>query len=82
VRLRPLSLRGTGNINGCEVWRYDGSAWTQVVGQDPPGTSGTGPGFGDRNKQHCTVHAGLRFPPLRGDLELHSRGKWVRDLGL
>jgi hypothetical protein len=38
---------GTYNINGCQVWRYDGTAWVQVAGQDPPGTSGTGPGFGD-----------------------------------
>jgi hypothetical protein len=39
---------GTSNFDeGCEVWRFDGSAWTQVVGQDPPGTPGTGPGFGD-----------------------------------
>ena len=33
---------------GCEVWRYDGTNWTQVVGQSPPGTPGTGPGFGDK----------------------------------
>ncbi len=34
---------------GCEVWRFDGITWTQVVGQSPPGTPGTGPGFGDVN---------------------------------
>jgi len=39
---------GTENgANGCNVWRYDGANWTQVVGQSPPGTPGTGPGFGN-----------------------------------
>jgi hypothetical protein len=36
---------GTDNYNGCEVWRYDGTSWTQLIGQDPPGTPVTGPGF-------------------------------------
>jgi len=40
---------GTGNLGGCEVWSYDGLNWTQVVGQSPPGTPGTGPGFGNGN---------------------------------
>jgi len=34
---------------GCGVWSYDGSSWTQLVGQDPAGTPGTGPGFGDKD---------------------------------
>jgi hypothetical protein len=39
---------GTQNVtDGCDVWRWDGIAFTQVVGQDPAGTFGTGPGFGD-----------------------------------
>jgi hypothetical protein len=39
---------GTNNIgDGCEVWRFDGDNWTQLAGQSPPGTPGTGPGFGD-----------------------------------
>ena len=39
---------GTYNSTaGCEVWRFDGSGWTEVVGQDPGGTWGTGPGFGN-----------------------------------
>jgi len=41
---------GTASLTvGCEVWRYDGTTWTQVVGQGPPGITGTGPGFGDPN---------------------------------
>ena len=41
---------GTATLTvGCEVWRYDGTSWTQVVGQSPAGTTGTGPGFGDPN---------------------------------
>ena len=32
--------------SGCEVWRYDGSSWIELVGQGPQGTP-TGPGFGD-----------------------------------
>jgi hypothetical protein len=36
---------GTYNDDGCQVWRYDGSAWTQVVGQGTGGAS-TAPGFG------------------------------------
>jgi hypothetical protein len=38
---------GPSEGQGCEVWRYDGANWTQVVGQDAPGTPGTGPGFGN-----------------------------------
>ena len=37
----------TTNVAGCEVWSFNGTAWTQVVGQSPPGTPGTGPGFGN-----------------------------------
>ena len=42
-----LLFLGTQNDEGCQIWRWDGSAWEQMVGQDPPGTPGTGPGFGD-----------------------------------
>src|SRR4030042_870022 len=42
----PYNSPGFGG-QGCEVWRYDGAHWTQVVGQDAPSTAGTGPGFGD-----------------------------------
>ena len=39
---------GTGTSGNCGLWRTNnGTSWTQVVGQDPPGTYGTGPGFGD-----------------------------------
>ncbi|MBK5092193.1 MAG: hypothetical protein JJE48_01590 [Actinobacteria bacterium] len=39
---------GTYALLGCQVWRFDsGTDWTQIVGQDPIGTPGTGPGFGD-----------------------------------
>ena len=38
---------GTRNNYGCQVWRYSGSAWSQMVGQGPAG-SPTGPGFGNR----------------------------------
>ncbi len=38
---------GTSNAAvGCQVWRFSGSSWNQVVGQDAAGTPGTGPGFG------------------------------------
>jgi len=43
---------GTWNVNdGCMVWSYDGSTLTQMVGQDAPGTPGTGPGFGNANNE-------------------------------
>jgi len=39
---------GTWNsFKGCQVWKYSGSSWTQVVGQGPAG-SPTGPGFGNK----------------------------------
>ena len=47
---------GTFNLSGCQVWRFDGpnpANWTQVVGQDPAGTPGTGPGFGDSDNNGC-----------------------------
>jgi hypothetical protein len=44
---------GTFNWNGCEVWRYDGTSWEQVVGQSPAGTVGTGPGFGKAGNNHA-----------------------------
>ncbi len=37
------------NSIGCGVWTYDGASWNQVVGQDPAGTPGTGPGFGNKD---------------------------------
>jgi len=46
-----------GGVNGCEVWRYNGSSWTQVVGQSPLGTSGTGPGFGSSNNTDASSMA-------------------------
>ncbi|MBC7252362.1 MAG: hypothetical protein H5T72_00125 [Actinobacteria bacterium] len=33
-------------VQGCSIWSYNGSNWTQVVGQGAPGTP-TGPGFGE-----------------------------------
>jgi len=42
-----LFYAGTYNgTTGCEVFSYDGTAWTQEVGQGAAGTP-TGPGFGD-----------------------------------
>ncbi len=38
---------GTEGYYGCQVWSYNGSAWTEVVGQGSAG-SATGPGFGDK----------------------------------
>jgi hypothetical protein len=39
---------GTNNTAvGCQAWRFDGSSWGQVAGQDGAGTPGTGPGFGN-----------------------------------
>ena len=39
---------GTYNtVAGCEVWLYSGTGWSQIVGQDPAGTWGTGHGFGN-----------------------------------
>ena len=34
------------NVSGCSMYKYDGSNWTQIIGQGAPGTP-TGPGFGD-----------------------------------
>ncbi|MBN2028277.1 MAG: hypothetical protein JW854_16120 [Actinobacteria bacterium] len=49
---------GTENAAaGCEVWRYDGITWTQVVGQSPPGTPGTGPGFGNAINWYASAMA-------------------------
>ncbi|MEW6554178.1 MAG: DUF5719 family protein [Actinomycetota bacterium] len=43
---------GTRNsADGCEIWRWSGTAMTQLVGQDPAGTFGTGPGFGYEHNQ-------------------------------
>ena len=40
----PYLFAGTQNfIAGCEVWRYDGTTWTPVVG----GIAPVGPGFGN-----------------------------------
>jgi len=41
-----LIIAAYNEDEGCTVWSYDGSAITQLVGQDPAGTPGTGPGFG------------------------------------
>jgi hypothetical protein len=38
----------TNLVTGCEVWRYDGTIYTQVVGQGAAGTP-TAPGFGNAN---------------------------------
>ena len=48
---------GTQRSGGCDIWRTDGNAWTQVVGQDAPGTIGTGPGFGDFNNRDAASMA-------------------------
>ncbi len=46
---------GTSNgAVGCQVWRFDGSSWGQVVGQDSGGTPGTGPGFGNPSNSTAT----------------------------
>lgn len=37
---------GTGNVDGAQVWRYDGTNWAQVVGG---GSGANGPGFGNAN---------------------------------
>ncbi len=37
---------------GCQVWAYNGSAWSQVVGQGPSG-SPTGPGFGTKDNYNA-----------------------------
>jgi hypothetical protein len=41
------------NYYGCRVWKYDGSAWTPVVGQGAAG-SPTGPGFGNKDNFAAT----------------------------
>ncbi len=49
---------GTLNNVGCEVWSFDGTAWTQEVGGGAPGTP-TGPGFGDANNSAAVSMAAL-----------------------
>ena len=43
---------GTQGWKGGEIWRFNGTAWTQIVGQGPS-SSPTGPGFG--NKENYVV---------------------------
>lgn len=40
----PLGKTGTGERNGGEIWRYDGTEWEQVVGHIAPYSKG---GFGN-----------------------------------
>jgi hypothetical protein len=61
---------GTLNLNGCQVWRYDGSVWAQVVGQDADGTAGTGPGFGSAGNVGAM------------SMEVHDSGLYVGTLNL
>ncbi len=42
---------------GLGIWSTDGVSWTQVMGQDPPGTYGTGPRFGNDNNWGVTSMA-------------------------
>jgi len=44
---------GTLNNVGCELWSFDGTAWTQEVGGGAPGTY-EAPGFGDTNNDYIS----------------------------
>jgi hypothetical protein len=44
---------GTRGRDGGRIWRYNGTAWTQVVGQGPS-SSPTGPGFGTKENSAVT----------------------------
>jgi hypothetical protein len=45
--LKGVLYLGFWAYQGCQVWKFDGSAWAQVVGQGSSG-SPTGPGFGNK----------------------------------
>ena len=58
---------GTYNLEGCQVWSWDGLSWRQEVGQGPAGTP-TAPGFGDpeNNNVSCmAVYSSRLFLGLR-----------------
>jgi hypothetical protein len=69
------------DTTGCEVFSYDGTNWTQEVGQGPAGTP-TGPGFGDgascRTAAHMIVFDGMLY--VGAGRGLGSIGKvWAYD---
>ena len=53
---------GTGNTNGCEVWSYNGNAWTELVGPGPGALIGSG--FGNANNDDAftmAVYGGVLY---------------------
>ena len=50
---------GTSSSQGGRIWRFDGTAWTQIIGQGPS-SSPTGPGFGTKEN---SVIASLAISP-------------------
>jgi hypothetical protein len=58
------------------VWRFNGSDWSQVVGQDPAGTPGTGPGFGDAANISITTMAVFDSRIFFGTFNLNGCQVW------
>lgn len=45
-----------GEVEGCEIWKYDGSTWTPVMGDDVPGAEPDDPtydGFGNHYNKYA-----------------------------
>jgi hypothetical protein len=68
---------GTRNgFTGCEVWSFNGTSWTQVVGQSPPGTPGTGPGFGNAANESIESLAAFGSDLYAGTRNLNGCEVW------
>ena len=80
---------GTSNGAGCEVWLLSPVGWTQMVGQSPPGTPGTGPGFGNAaNTAAITLvvfsnhlYAGTNNPGGGCEVWRYDGSSWVMLVG-
>jgi len=44
-------------MNGCELWCYNGTDWIQSVGTRP--SASIGPGFGNKNNAECSILIGF-----------------------
>jgi hypothetical protein len=43
----------SGEVNGCELWCYNGTGWIQSVGNRS--SASIGPGFGNKNNAECSI---------------------------
>ncbi len=70
---------GTRNPErGCQVWSYDGTAWTQEVGRGDAGTP-TAPGFGDAGNTDVSSMAVMGGSLYAGTYNSAGCQVWCRD---